>query len=173
MDAATSYSSTQVRLHWVIVILMAGQYLLHGGIEAAWQARLDGSIPNEPFPNPHAIVGMAILALTLWRIVLRLRRGAPELPEEEPQGLKIVAKVTHLSFYVLLIGMPISGALAWLAGLEPPAEAHEVAAKIMMALIALHVAGAVVQQFVLKTDVMLRMSPKLMFRRGAAKDAAQ
>lgn len=166
MPDANAYSSTQVRLHWIIVILMAGQYLLHEGIAEAWEARLDGSIPNEPFPNPHAIVGMVIFALTLWRIVLRLRRGAPALPAEEPQSLKVVAKITHLAFYVLLIGMPISGALAWVAGLEMPAEAHEVAAKLMMALIALHVAGALVQQFVLKTGVMLRMSPKRMFGRG-------
>lgn len=166
MPDPNAYSVTQVRLHWVIVILLAGQYLLHEGIAEAWEARLDGSIPNEPFPNPHAIVGIVILLLTLWRIVLRVRRGAPALPEEETQGLKIVAKVTHLAFYVLLIGMPISGALAWVAGLEPPAEAHEIAAKVMMALIALHVAGALFQQFVLKTAVMERMSPKRILRRN-------
>lgn len=167
MSDPIAYSTTQVRLHWVIVILMAGQYLLHNGIEAAWQGRLDGTIPNAPFPNPHAIVGMVILALTLWRIALRLRHGAPALPAEEPEALKIVAKITHLAFYVLLIGMPISGALAWVAGLELPAEAHEVAAKLMIALIALHVAGALVQQFVLKTGVMARMAPKRMLGKGA------
>lgn len=166
MPDPNAYSVTQVRLHWVIVILLAGQYLLHEGIAETWEARLDGSIPNEPFPNPHAIVGIVILLLTLWRIVLRVRRGAPALPEEETQGLKIVAKVTHLAFYVLLIGMPISGALAWVAGLEPPAEAHEIAAKVMMALIALHVAGALFQQFVLKTAVMERMSAKRILRRN-------
>lgn len=166
MSTPTSYSATQVRLHWVIVILMAGQYLLHEGIAEAWEARLEGTIPNEPYPNPHAIVGILILLLALWRIGLRLRRGAPALPEEEPEALKIVAKITHLAFYVLLIGMPISGALAWVAGLELPAEAHEVAAKLMMALIVLHIAGALVQQFVLKTGVMACMSPKRMFGRG-------
>lgn len=173
MPDAPAYSSTQVRLHWIIVILMAAQYLLHDGISDAWKARLDGSIPNAPFPNPHAIVGIVILVLTLWRIVLRVRRGAPALPDEEPEGLKRVAKLTHLAFYGLLIAMPISGALAWVAGFKLPAEAHEVAAKLMMALIVLHVLGALVQQFVIKTDVMLRMSPKRMFPRGAAKDPVQ
>lgn len=165
MSDTRAYSKTQVRLHWTIAVLMAGQYLLHGGIEDAWQGRLDGTIPNEPFPNPHAIVGVVILLLALWRITLRLRRGAPALPDEEPLGLKIVAKITHLAFYVLLIAMPISGALTWVAGLEMPAEAHEVAAKVMMALIVLHIAGAFFQKFVLKTDVLARMSPKHMFGR--------
>lgn len=167
---SNAYSRVQVVLHWVIVFLMAAQYLLHGGIEAAWEGRLDGSLPNEPFPNPHAIVGIILLALTIWRFVLRLRFGAPALPDEEPQALKLVAMVTHLAFYVLLIAMPISGALAWVIGLEVPAELHEIAAKIMLALIGLHVAGALFQQFVLKTGVMERMSPKRMFRPDVSKD---
>ncbi|MBY4893014.1 cytochrome b/b6 domain-containing protein [Rhodobacteraceae bacterium N5(2021)] len=166
MSNVSAYSASQVRLHWIIVILLAGQYLFHEGIADAWDARIDGTIPNEPFLNPHAIVGILILLLTLWRVGLRLRRGAPALPKEEPQALKIVAKITHLAFYVLLIGMPISGALAWVAGLELPAEAHEVAAKVMLALIVLHIAGALVQQFVLKTGVMERMSPRRMLKRG-------
>jgi len=173
MPDTDAYTATQVRLHWIIAILLAGQYLLNEGIEAAWEGRLDGSIPNEPFPNPHAIVGILILLLTLWRIGLRLRHGAPALPGEEPQGLKIVARATHFAFYALLIAMPTSGALAWVAGLDLPAEAHEVAAKVMMALIVLHVAGALVQQFVQRTDVVLRMSPSRMFRRGPAKDAVR
>lgn len=167
MAGSTEYSRTQVRLHWIIVLLMAAQYLLHGGIETAWQARLDGSVPNVPFPNPHAIAGMVILVLALWRIALRLRLGAPDLPAKEPEGLKLVAKAAHLAFYVLLIGMPLSGAMAWVFGFELPAEAHEIAAKLMLALIVLHIAGAVVQKLWLKTDVMARMSPKRMFAKGA------
>lgn len=172
-QATQNYARIQIILHWVIALLIAGQYLLHSGIEAAWQARLDGSLPNEPFPNPHAIVGMVILALSLWRVGLRLRRGAPALPAEEPQALKRVATVTHVAFYAILIAMPVSGALAWVAGLEVPADAHEVAAKILLALIALHVAGAVFQQRVLKTDVMARMSPKQVFHKDASKGAVQ
>jgi cytochrome b561 len=171
MRNSNAYSRVQLVLHWVIVVLMAAQYLLHGGIETAWEGRLDGSLPNGPFPNLHAIVGIIILALAIWRLVLRLRFGAPALPTEEPQVLKLVAKVTHLAFYVLLIAMPISGALAWVIGLEVPADAHEVAAKLMLALIALHVAGALVQQLVLKTGVMDRMSPKKIFRAHTSKDA--
>ncbi|MEE4189128.1 MAG: cytochrome b/b6 domain-containing protein [Roseobacter sp.] len=170
-QSPSAYSRVQVVLHWVIFVLMAAQYLLHGGIEAAWEGRLDGSLPNEPFRNPHVIVGIIILALAIWRVVLRLRLGAPALPEEEPQTFKLVAKVTHLAFYVILLAMPISGALAWLLGWEAPADAHEVAAKVMLALIILHVLGALGQQIVLKTDVMKRMSPKNIFRPDTSKDA--
>lgn len=173
MRTSNAYSRTQVILHWIVVLLIVGQYLLSGGIGAAWQGRLDGSLPNKPFPNPHAIIGMVILALTLWRLVLRRRLGAPALPAEEPQALKLVAMVTHVAFYLLLIAMPVSGALAWVGGLEVPADAHEIAAKVMLALIALHIAGAVVQQFVLRTDVMARMSPKRMLQKKSSKGAFQ
>lgn len=166
MSMPDAYSRAQVTLHWITVVLVAGQYLLHNGIEAAWQSRLDGSLPNTPFPNPHVIVGMLILALTLWRVVLRIRHGAPALPEEEPGRLQWLAKVTHAGFYALLIAMPLSGAAAWVFGLETPAEAHEIAAKLMLGLIALHVAGSVVQSAWLKSDVMQRMSPMRIRRSG-------
>lgn len=166
MPASLAYTRSQIALHWVIAVLIAGQYLLSEGIEDAWRARMDGSLPNEPFPNPHAIVGFVILLLTLWRLVLRLRHGAPALPAHEPAVLRAVAGGTHLAFYALLIGMPISGALAWVLGLHLPAEAHEVAGKIMLALIALHVAGAIAQKVWLKSDVMARMAPGRMLKSG-------
>lgn len=165
MHSPNAYSRMQVALHWIIVVLVAGQYVLHRGIEAAWEGRLDGTMPNEPFPNPHAIVGMIILVLTAWRIAARRRAGSPALPANEPKALKLVAQITHAAFYVLLIGMPMSGALAWVAGLEGPADAHEIAAKVMLALIALHVAGAVVQSVWLKSGVMERMSPRRIIGR--------
>ena len=163
MSDPEGYTRTQVALHWVIVVLVAGQYLLKDGIKTAWDQRLDGTIPNEPFPNPHAIVGIVILALTLWRLVLRWRNGAPALPAHEPGLLKLVAGLAHMAFYVLLLGLPVSGALAWLAGIEQPANAHELAASAMLALIAVHVVGAVMQKVWLKSDVMARMSPGRIF----------
>ncbi len=166
MQTPDGYSRTQIVLHWIIVVLIAGQYLLHEGIETAWEARLDGSLPNEPFPNPHTIIGMIILALAIWRVVLRLRLGVPALPAKEPATMKVLATGTHLAFYILLIGMPVSGALAWVAGLEMPADAHGVAAKIMLALIVFHIAGALVQKLWFKTDVMARMSPKRALSKG-------
>lgn len=166
MKSPNGYSRAQIALHWVVVVLVAGQYLLSEGIEQAWYARMNGSLPNEPFPNPHAIVGIIILLLTLWRLVVKLRHGAPALPANEPAALKAIAQVTHLAFYLLLLGMPISGVLAWVMGLELPAEVHEIAAKVMIGLIVLHVAGAIVQKVWLKSDVLARMSPGRLFKRG-------
>lgn len=170
-QSPNAYARMQVILHWGIALLIAFQYLLHEGIEEAWDGRLEGTIPNEPFPDPHAIVGLIILALAIWRLVLRLRLGAPALPKEEPAVLQLLAKITHIAFYVLLIAMPVSGALAWVIGLTVPADAHEVASTAMLVLIGLHIAGALVQQFVLKTGIMERMSPKKALRPNASNHA--
>ena len=164
MSATEAYSRAQIALHWGIALLVAAQFLLHEGISEAWDQRMDGTIPNAPFPNPHAIAGLLIFALMLWRVVLRLRRGAPPLPAHEPKPLQVVAAGTHLAFYALLLAMPVSGSVAWVLGMEVPAEAHEAAAKLLLALIVLHIAGAVAQKFWLKSDVMTRMAPGRVFK---------
>ncbi len=72
----------------------------------------------------HIVVGFAILALAAWRIVLRATRGAPELPREEPAPLRFIAAATHGLIYLLLVGLPISGAMAWFGGVDPAIYVH-------------------------------------------------
>jgi cytochrome b561 len=158
MAAPASYSRTQVILHWVIAMLVIFQIFAHEGIAGVWEERMNGAVPNEATPNLHALVGIVILVLAVWRLWLRFTRGVPALPANEHPALKALASATHWLFYVLLIGMPISGAVAWFAGLPQPAVTHELAAKIMIALILLHVAAALAQHFWFRTDVLRRMT---------------
>ncbi len=155
--APATYSRTQIILHWLIAVLVAFQIIFHEGIAAIWDDRMRGIVPNEPSPNPHAIVGLLILALVLWRLTLRLRRGTPALPETEHPALKFVASATHWLFYLLLIGMPISGATAWFFGLPQPAQAHSLAEKLLIPLIILHILAALAQHYYFKTNVLKRM----------------
>jgi cytochrome b561 len=148
----------QIILHWLIAALVALQFLLAEGIETLWRDRMTGAIPNEAFPTPHTVTGFAILVLMLWRLVLRLRHGAPPPPAGEAPALARVAQATHALFYLLLIGMPVSGAIAWFGGLRLPAEAHGVAASVLLVLVVLHVAAALAHQFWWKTDVLRRMT---------------
>jgi len=95
--------------------------------------------------------------LALWRIWLRMTRGAPPLPTSEPKALRVIAHTTHVLIYALIIGMPISGSLAWFLGVEPAAAAHGLAKNVLFALVILHVAGALFQQIVLRSNVLSRM----------------
>ena len=155
--APATYSKTQIALHWVVMLLVLFQIVLHDEIAQLWSDRMDGTLPNVPTPNAHVAVGFLILVLVVWRLALRLRRGVPALPASEHPALKVVASATHILFYVVLIGMPLSGAAAWILGVVPAAQAHSVAEKVLIALIALHVLAALAQHFWFKTDVLRRM----------------
>lgn len=154
----TGYSRAQIALHWVIFLLIVPQYLLHEHISQAWGKIERGQeIAFHPLIAAHVIGGALILALMIWRIVLRRSRGAPPFPSEEPLAMQWIARLTHVGLYALLLLMPVSGAAAWFGGVGAAAEAHEVMRILLLALIVLHILGALYHQFVLKTDIMARM----------------
>ena len=158
MPAATGYSATQIRLHWLVFLAVLYQLIFNEAIGEAWRAfRRGEEIASSVWVPVHVFGGIAILLLVLWRIFLRVKRGAPKPPEHEPAALKMIAGLTHLLLYALLIAMPVSGIVAWFGGIEAAGEAHEVMKAFLWALIALHVLGALYHQFFLKTDVLTRM----------------
>ena len=155
--AVETYSRTQIILHWTVVVLVLFQILFHDEIVRLWDGRMDGTIVNEPTPQLHAVVGIAIFVLMAWRLVLRLNRGVPAPPAGEHRALKLAASTTHFLLYALLLGMPISGLVAWVFGIEQAAQAHSAARLVLILIIALHFAAALAQHFWFKTDVLRRM----------------
>ena len=155
--APQTYSKTQIALHWIIALLVLFQIVVHDEIARLWAGRIDGTLPNAPTPNAHVAIGILIFALVVWRLVLRLTRGVPALPADEHPALKLVASGTHFLFYVLLIGMPLSGAAAWILGVTTAAQAHSIAEKLLILLIALHALAALAQHFWFRTKVLKRM----------------
>ena len=153
----TSYSRPQIILHWVIATLVFFQILMHEGIVGAWDGRMEGTLPNQPSVNPHAIAGVLILVLVLWRLVLRRQRGVPSLPEGEHPALKALATGTHVALNLLLILMALSGMAAWISGVEAIGEAHSIARLALVPLVILHILAALYHHFWLKTDVLRRM----------------
>jgi cytochrome b561 len=59
------------------------------------------------------------LVLAIWRLAIRLQRGIPAAPPEESAVLKRIAAATHLVLYLVIFGMPVTGAQAWYFGLGP------------------------------------------------------
>ena len=159
-DRPDNYSSLQIGLHWAVALLIVFQFLGHGGMEAVWRAFSEGGTPeSDEVVNAyfHAGAGLTIFVLALWRVYLRFTRGAPPLPENEPAAFKGLAHLTHFLIYLLIIGMPISGSVAWFLGVEPAANAHALASTVLFWLVVLHVLGALAQHFVLRTNVLTRM----------------
>ena len=57
----------------------------------------------------HKPLGIAILVLVVIRLAVRLLRGAPPLPADLPEPLKLAAHLSHYLLYALLIAMPLIG----------------------------------------------------------------
>lgn len=154
-----SYTRTQIVLHWLVALLVLAQYLDNGAIGSAWRAMRRGleEVPGGPLVAAHVVIGVAILAFGIWRVVLRLTHGAPPPPAGEPRILRILAAATHGGLYLLLLLLPVSGLVAWFGGIGQAADAHSVLKSLLMAVVLLHVAGALYQRFVLRSDVLARM----------------
>jgi cytochrome b561 len=156
----TGYSRPQVALHWIVVVLVAFQFLAHDGMEASWRAFLNDEPPpagRVVLTYMHIAAGSLVLLLALARIYLRVTRGAPAPPADEPRLLQIVAEAVHGLIYLLLLALPITGAIAWFIGLETAGIVHEKLQTILLVAIALHIAGALFQHFVRRSTVLMRM----------------
>ena len=152
---AQGYRRSQIVLHWVTLGLVLWQFIGHDAISEAWRSLRQGTeLAFNPLVAAHVLGGGAILALVLWRLLLRRRHGGPV--EANPR-LRLAAAVTHGGLYLLLIALTLSGAAAWFGGVEAAAEAHEVLKALLMALIGLHVAAALWHRFWLRDGVMARM----------------
>lgn len=152
------YTRTQIILHWVIFLLIAAQFVFHDGISDAFDDLEDlGSFTPGPLVAQHIFTGILVLILVIWRFVIKARRGAPPLPEDEPAILRLAAHATHIGLYLLMVLVPLSGMAAWFLVSDDAGDAHEVMKSILMLLVLAHVAGALFQKFVLKSDVVTRI----------------
>lgn len=159
-EKISGYSRLQVGLHWAVVILVAFQFLAHNAIEAAWSTLSEGGVPSEKpalLVYLHIAGGLLILALALGRICLRITRGAPAPPKDEPRILKIISEAVHGLIYVMLLSLPVSGAVAWFFNIRLAGLIHEYLQTLLLALIAAHIAGALFQHLIRRSDVMMRM----------------
>jgi cytochrome b561 len=172
----TPYTRVAMLLHWLIAALMLITIPL-----GLYSANVEGALSDQ-LTNVHKLIGIAILALTLVRIGWRLTHRPPALPEAMAPALRLVARATHVAFYVILLAMPLSG--WWMTSAFPKRHAfgipglfdvpflpvemgmasagaaheiHEILGWMALALIALHVAAALKHHFIDRDDILVRM----------------
>lgn len=169
----TRYHPALVTLHWLLAALI-GLALVMGTFSLA---QTPNAAPEKlDALRGHMVVGFAIGALMLVRLVLRRRTATPAPARTGNTQLDALAKAAHVGLYVLVFGMAASGmGLALQAGLPDivfghsgtalpenfygfiPRRVHGLLAKLLMALVLLHVAGALYHQFVQRDGLMARM----------------
>ncbi|MCX5568343.1 MULTISPECIES: cytochrome b [Kaistia] len=152
------YSTSQITLHWVIVALVFFQLVFGDAMSHSLRAigrgeAVDPSVATQA--TLHIWVGFAILAAVAIRIVLRLTKGAPPLPDGSAI-VALLARLTHAAFYFLLVAMPVTGILAyWFV--PSLGDLHELGKPVFIVLIVLHVVAALWHQFWLRDGLLMRM----------------
>lgn len=177
-----NYTKTAIALHWIIGVAIIIMLVMGLVME---------DVPDtmKPFVYMmHKSVGLTILVLSFVRLGWRLMHTAPALPSTMKSWEVAVSKITHGAFYLLMIGIPLSGwalvssapapydyPVMWFNLFQWPtlpferaketvesfAEIHEVLANLTIALLLLHVGGALKHHFVEKDNVLARMLPFL------------
>ncbi|RYE59089.1 MAG: cytochrome b [Hyphomicrobiales bacterium] len=158
MAAPNGYSRLQIVLHWTIAALVVFQLAINEDVRAAFRDRLraeEGML--DPLALLHIVVGLAVLVLALLRLSVRLLRGAPEIDKIVPAPLKWLAHLTHILLYSFIIGVPVTGAIAWFGHAEWSAELHEIGRLLLIPAIGVHILGALVEHFVFRNDSLKRM----------------
>lgn len=154
------FSPLQILLHWGVALLILSQFLTDDAMGQAWRALRRGTAEPDSLLAPlHVLGGLLVLTLAVWRIALRVTYKTPPAAVGEPRLLRLAAAGTHILLYLLLLALPATGLAAWFGGIRPAAGLHETLATLLLVTIALHLAGAAYQQFVLRSDVVARMLP--------------
>lgn len=156
----TGYTSTQIMVHWVMAAMVLFQVFMGEQIGPAWEAFRKGATPADAdlfAANVHVAVGIGVFALAVIRLALRVTFGAPPAPAGQSRLQTGISHTVHGFLYLVIVAMPISGAIAWVGGVELAGQIHHLAKPAIMLVILLHVAGAFIQHFVKKTDVLKRM----------------
>jgi cytochrome b561 len=151
MAEINGYSRLQIALHWTIMLLIILNYLTSDAMSAAWRALRDGKDAYGITATLHVWVGVTILA------VLRLTRGAPDVPAGTPPLFRRGAHLGHVAIYALLIAVPAAGIAAWFGGIGIAGGAHEVMFNLLFLLVLAHVGAALIHQFVFKDHLIARM----------------
>lgn len=174
------YSTTAIVLHWVLGLVLTGLFGL-----GAYMSDLPFSPQRLKLYNWHKWTGVAVLALSLVRLLWRLSHRPPALPATVEQAMpgwqKWAHHGTHAALYALFFAVPLIGwAYSSAAGFpivflglwqlpdfvpvsKELAEAikpwHEISAFAMAGLVVVHIAAALKHQIIDRDGLLQRMLP--------------
>ncbi|KCZ89496.1 cytochrome b/b6 domain-containing protein [Hyphomonas johnsonii] len=176
-NSISRYTIVAIGLHWAIAALILFMIWLGWNME-----------DNETRYQLHKSVGITILILTVARIIWRVMNPPPALPSRMRPLEKRASHFVHIGLYALMVLMPLLGwaivsttdfrvptvlygtvswpELPFLSGLRGNKPVHQVleflhskGAWVIIALLVLHVGGALKHEFSPDEGVLKRMFP--------------
>lgn len=170
-STSTKYGTVAVTIHWLSAILILA--LVGSGFRAS---SLVDSAAKASILSVHVPLGIIILLLTLVRVAWWLFADhKPSHPTGDPAWQNMIAKAVHVLFYVVIFGMVASGiGMMILSGAGSilfagsdgplpdfwdylPRVPHGIGARIMIALLVLHIGAALYHHFIKKDGLIWRM----------------
>ena len=164
------YGSVVVAIHWLTALAIFA--MLGTGLAAANMADPASELV---LLRVHAIMGVAVGVLTLFRIVWWLMVDTPPRDAAPSRLQGLAARAVHFGLYGVILVMVASGiatmlltgAGAQLAGeaplplpdftLAPPFTAHGMLARVLIVLLIGHIGAALWHQFVRRDRLLARM----------------
>jgi cytochrome b561 len=179
-----SFTALQRLLHWLMAVCILAMFFIGVGMVSTVMPKY------LPLIAIHKSLGIAILVLVLIRLAVRLWYGAPALPADLPEPMKLAAYLSHYALYALMIAMPLLGwamlsAAAYpvvvfgntvLPAILPQSDslhtllwgAHFYLAFAFFALVLMHVAAALFHALIRRDGVFDAMAPWPSHHQAAA-----
>lgn len=134
--------------------------------------------PRTLYFNLHKSIGVTLLALIIFRIIWRFIHKPPAPLDSWKAWERRLSGLSHKALYVIMILVPLSGVIMsaygkwdvkWfgitlIEGMDHEGvrevflEVHEIAGLVLLAVILLHIAGALKHWIIDKDETMKRMS---------------
>jgi cytochrome b561 len=175
----STYSPAARRYHWitagfVFCLFPVGLVMSDRSARDIW----DGT--TNALYSGHKLAGFTLLIIVLLRLGYRLVKGAPPPDPTIPPLLKLAGHLTHWAVYALLLLVPMLGwigislfpalgifGLFSLPSITPVDPAlskqvlalHGLSARLLMALVVLHIAAALWHHVIRKDTTLRRMLP--------------
>lgn len=172
--ALQHFTLLQRTLHWLMAACILAMLFIGVGMVSSVAPKYLTLI------GIHKSLGIIILALALIRLLVRWRYGAPALPADLPEPMKLAAYLSHYLLYALMIVMPLLGwamlsaanyPIVLFGGLHLPAitphseglhtllwGAHFYLAFVFFALVLMHLAAALFHALVRRDGVFQSMT---------------
>lgn len=176
-DPPSRYNGLSIGVHWLSAVLVLGTIAL---------IEMKGWFPKDsPLRDGvklwHFQLGAIVLLATVIRFVCLLAGRRPEPVAAKGSLERRLGASAHGLLYLLLLALPVSGAMILIAGGKPVSllswplpvwadgsreaaksvkSIHEFLGNAMIALIALHFLAALWHQFIRRDGLMQRMLPQ-------------